>query len=1018
LAFSWSNAETTEDLSNLTSGNYSVTVTDASGCSVTATATVGEPTALTANAVGSDVTCNGAGNGSVNLTASGGTGTLSFAWSNAATTEDLSGLAAGTYTVTVTDANGCSATASTGITQPSAVTASGTATTASCGGGNDASIDLTVSNAQGVTTFSWSNGTTVEDPSGLAAGTYTVTVTDANGCSTTASVAVTSNDAVAPVITCPSNISVSNDAGICGAAVTFSASATDNCSATVTYSHASGSTFGIGTTTVTATATDPGGNTATCSFTVTVSDNEAPEVTCPTQVIGTVMPGAATGTATFTSTVTDNCSATVSYSHVSGSSFPVGSTTVTVTATDPSGNTSVCSFNVVIPRYLYVDQTATGSGNGSNWANAFLTLQSAITASVAGRDTILVAGGTYSPGPAAGNTYTLKARVPLYGGFPNGLHPSLWSFAQRDPAVNATILNGGNVNNRVLTVRNYGIDPELCVIDGFTVQGAKAGGLYIEARGATAFSCPIVRNCRFLNNTGSVGGGTYANALGGGAAFISFTDCLFSGNVATSTGGGAYAIAQTGGTMDATFTNCTFSNNAANHPTTTAARGGALGLMSSGGTSSLSAALIGCTFENNSSEQWGGAVYTNARTGSSNNITFTSCTFTGNSGNSGGAIHNYAQSNSTISVTGTTFTNNAATFSGGAIRNYCELNSTTGTISLTGCTFTDNECAGTGGAVSNVALKGAAAQMIMDRCRFDDNTSTLRGGAIFAQAVTRSATYPNTNAYTSVTNSLFLGNTSSQRGGAVYNEGTSNAPSTIVVTNSTFASNTAQVGGAYFGMAGPGTASATANVTNSIFWNNTTSDTTSRTFHNNAINSTISILSSSLQSSTFVDNETGVGTFVDQGSNIGGDPLFVNLGLGDLHLEAFSPCVDGGINVAFTLDFDGNARSQGAGVDLGAFETAGPGRPMARQPQTTVATAPTATLYPNPTTGAFTVALDREVTGFAQVFDVQGRLVASEQLNGANQAQFDLGTVATGMYLVRIVDGETVITKQLVVTRP
>jgi phage tail sheath gpL-like len=91
-------------------------------------------------------------------------------------------------------------------------------------------------------------------------------------------IVVTDNES--PVITCPSDIAVNTDAGDCEAVVTFSASATDNCSSIITYSHASGSAFPVGTTTVTATATDPAGNTDVCTFT-RLDDNEDPIITCP-----------------------------------------------------------------------------------------------------------------------------------------------------------------------------------------------------------------------------------------------------------------------------------------------------------------------------------------------------------------------------------------------------------------------------------------------------------------------------------------------------------------------------------------------------------------------------------------------------------------------------------------------------------------------------------------------------------------------------------------------------------------
>ncbi|MFN8165959.1 MAG: HYR domain-containing protein [Bacteroidia bacterium] len=97
----------------------------------------------------------------------------------------------------------------------------------------------------------------------------------------TCSFNVTVTDSENPVISCPANMSVSADAGQCGAVVNFSVTATDNCSANVVSTPASGSFFAVGTTTVTSTATDAAGNTSTCSFDVTVTDGENPVISCP-----------------------------------------------------------------------------------------------------------------------------------------------------------------------------------------------------------------------------------------------------------------------------------------------------------------------------------------------------------------------------------------------------------------------------------------------------------------------------------------------------------------------------------------------------------------------------------------------------------------------------------------------------------------------------------------------------------------------------------------------------------------
>ncbi len=108
ITFAWSNGATTEDLNGLTAGDYSVTVSDASGnCSVVRSFTINEPTEIS---IAGNVLPESSGNdGAIDLTASGGTPAYTFAWSNGATSEDLSGISSGDYTVTVTDANGCEA---------------------------------------------------------------------------------------------------------------------------------------------------------------------------------------------------------------------------------------------------------------------------------------------------------------------------------------------------------------------------------------------------------------------------------------------------------------------------------------------------------------------------------------------------------------------------------------------------------------------------------------------------------------------------------------------------------------------------------------------------------------------------------------------------------------------------------------------------------------------------------------------------------------------------------------------
>ncbi len=185
-SYNWSNGQTSQDLSGLASGNYTVTITDQNGCTTIRTISISQPSAaLAANATQSQaVSCNAGNNGQISLAVSGGTAPYSYSWSNGASTQAINNLIAGIYTVTVTDANGCTAISSAAITQPSAALSGSTTTTSniSCFSGNNGSIDLTVAGGTGPFTYMWSNGAITEDLTGLPAGNYSVTITDANGC--------------------------------------------------------------------------------------------------------------------------------------------------------------------------------------------------------------------------------------------------------------------------------------------------------------------------------------------------------------------------------------------------------------------------------------------------------------------------------------------------------------------------------------------------------------------------------------------------------------------------------------------------------------------------------------------------------------------------------------------------------------------------------------------------------------------------------------------------------------------
>ncbi|MFN8299670.1 MAG: choice-of-anchor L domain-containing protein [Chitinophagales bacterium] len=188
--YTWSNSAATEDISNLTAANYVVTLHDNHNCSATLTATVTQPTALAVTGTQTNVLCNSAATGAVNLTVSGGVTSYSFNWSNSATTQNISALTAGTYTATVTDANNCSATITKTITQPAAIAITETHSDVVCNGYATGLIDITVTGGTGAYAYLWSNGDNSQDPTGIVAGAYTVTVTDANACTATSAVTI------------------------------------------------------------------------------------------------------------------------------------------------------------------------------------------------------------------------------------------------------------------------------------------------------------------------------------------------------------------------------------------------------------------------------------------------------------------------------------------------------------------------------------------------------------------------------------------------------------------------------------------------------------------------------------------------------------------------------------------------------------------------------------------------------------------------------------------------------------
>ncbi len=194
ITYDWSNGASGTSIDNLGQGTYTLSVIDELGCSATASTQIDQPAELTIDMTATNPSANGANDGAAGTIVSGGLGPYTYLWSNGQTTQNITGLEAGNYNVTVTDVNNCSTTAGVLLTDPS-IDCSGIGIQiieeqVSCNGGTDGSCEVFVNGGLEPYTFTWSNGQTSATAINLIAGTYTVTITDANDCILTQSVTI------------------------------------------------------------------------------------------------------------------------------------------------------------------------------------------------------------------------------------------------------------------------------------------------------------------------------------------------------------------------------------------------------------------------------------------------------------------------------------------------------------------------------------------------------------------------------------------------------------------------------------------------------------------------------------------------------------------------------------------------------------------------------------------------------------------------------------------------------------
>lgn len=378
-------------------GTYQLLVTNtASGCTNTAAVTVVQRQNVSASLNSqTNVNCNGATTGAASVEAAGGNNAFTYIWSNGASDAAIANLAAGNYTVTVTDGENCTAVASVDITEPTAVFANASATSQVESGVNDGTASSSPVGGVAPYTYLWSNNETTQAITGLAPGTYTVSVTDANGCVVSQSVTVNSVDCAISAtsqvtdVTCPGGSNGTASVSVIGGFEPLSYAWSNNATA-ANISDLTAGNYSV-------TITDAAGCIAQSNLTVSTNDPEAPSLSAENAVIELDENGLAAVTpATVNAQAADNCGiASVTVSPASFDCNSQGTHDVTVTATDVSGRTTSTTVTVTVTDNRAPSVSA---------QNAVVSLDATGSASITpatvnaqGSDNCSVAGITVSP---------------------------------------------------------------------------------------------------------------------------------------------------------------------------------------------------------------------------------------------------------------------------------------------------------------------------------------------------------------------------------------------------------------------------------------------------------------------------------------------------------------------------------------------------------------------------------------------------------------------------------------------
>jgi uncharacterized protein YaiE (UPF0345 family) len=372
--YAWSNNATTQNVTNIGAGTYTCTITDANNCTIISNPiTITEPTALSITKSSTNINCNGATNGSASVTVSGGTSGYTYAWSNNATTQNVTNIGAGTYTCTITDANNCTVISNPiTVTEPTALSITESSTNINCNGATNGSASITVSGATSGYTYAWSNNATTQNVTNIGVGTYTCTITDANNC-TIISNPITITEPTALSITESSTNINCNGATNGSASITVSGGTTG-----YTYAWSNNATtqniINIGAGTYTCTITDAN-NCTVISNPITVTEPTALSITESSTNIN--CNGATNGSASITvSGATSGYTYAWSNNATTQNVTNIGVGTYTCTITDANNCTIISNpITITEPTALSITESSTNINcNGATNGSASITV--------------------------------------------------------------------------------------------------------------------------------------------------------------------------------------------------------------------------------------------------------------------------------------------------------------------------------------------------------------------------------------------------------------------------------------------------------------------------------------------------------------------------------------------------------------------------------------------------------------------------------------------------------------------